>query len=232
MSYDILVFDPLRAPVATPEFLEWSRAQQESCAAVDERVLSSGLQAWYDEMRSSFAPLGIDAAEPRRHADYGATDIAIYVGFAYSDAADALAASFAAARRAGVGLLQVSAGHRHPWVPPRPDAFEVFYWMRGARDSAPSEYPVTMTIRECVSDVVARMKSPGDFAGVVDRAGTTLQFRLNKEASTAWVEVPVPSRGGSMGRVLRVAELADLLDSLSETIDPEALSGFEFQSWG
>jgi len=75
--------------------------------------------------------------------------------------------------------------------------------------------------------LVSRLFSVGDFFGVVDGAGTTLQAMLEKNGRV-WIEVPAPQERGSYGKFVRREELAEMMRSLPEQITPLVTEGLQF----
>jgi hypothetical protein len=56
--------------------------------------------------------------------------------------------------------------------------FRVFYMFYGSTDDVPSEAPVEMSEDELMASLFPRLKSDGDFLGIVDEAGGCLQMNF------------------------------------------------------
>ena len=99
----------------------------------------------------------------------------------------------------------------------------------------PSEVPadsaVPMDIADVYSELFPLLKEEGEFLGVVDEAGTTMQMMYQADDDLYWSEVPSPERRGAYGKSLTFDEAADLLKSLGGAIPPEGYPGFSFASW-
>ena len=125
MSYDLMVFDPARAPIKRPAFIEWYEAQtewEEAHGYDDPAVASAGLQAFYADLAAEFPPLSAASAEapdaPQAGTEYMIGHGLIYMGFHDWDTIDRAheAVSRLAARHA-VGFFDVSSDLAEVWLP-------------------------------------------------------------------------------------------------------------------
>lgn len=77
-------------------------------------------------------------------------------------------------------------------------------------------------------DCVLHMR--GNFLGIIDSNEVTLQFMVNKDRSIH-IDIPEPTKGGSYVKTGSLAECLELVRTLGETIQPEAITGLSFESW-
>ena len=69
-----------------------------------------------------------------------------------------------------------------------------------------------------------------NFLGVVDVEGITLQFAV-KEDGSVWMEIPVPSEGGSYGKLSTLEECKKALQGTEGVFNRQSVQGLEFESW-
>ena len=98
-------------------------------------------------------------------------------------------------------------------------------------NDVPSDSAVPMDIAEVYSELFPLLKEDGEFIGVVDEAGTTLQMMYQSEDDLYWFEVPCPEKAGAYGMALIFDEAADFLRSLDGLIPREGYPNFSFSSW-
>ncbi len=107
--------------------------------------------------------------------------------------------------------------------------FEVFYYCESLNESIESDAPVAMQRSELSAACSRYLVDNGDFFGVTDKHGTTLQV-MRTNADRIWMEVPAPERQGSYGEYTnqqRVNELLENAEHNFEQLKPDLL----FQSW-
>ncbi len=75
--------------------------------------------------------------------------------------------------------------------------------------------------------LVWRLFAVGDFFGLVDGSGGTLQVMIEKNGR-CWVEVPAVKEGGAYGKFVRRDELREVIKSLPERITPQVVEGLRF----
>jgi hypothetical protein len=122
MSYDLMVFDPSKAPRNRSDFMAWYTKQtewSESHAYDDPAVSSAALRNWFMEMIQIFpalnGPHATDDDNPKA-TDYSVGRSVIYAAFAWSEAEAAHPAMFGTAQNHGVGFFDVS-GDEGVWLP-------------------------------------------------------------------------------------------------------------------
>jgi hypothetical protein len=87
------------------------------------------------------------------------------------------------------------------------------------------QYPKLQT------ELLGSLADDGDFIGLIDNRGTTLQVMYDAGDDTYFVEVPSPQRGGSYGARLSFDALTDLFKALPSELGPESLPLLQFRSW-
>ncbi|MBE9608140.1 DUF6891 domain-containing protein [Chitinilyticum piscinae] len=81
-----------------------------------------------------------------------------------------------------------------------------------------------------INGLLTRIHAVGDYCGVVDAAGNTLQL-IMEDNGELWIEIPRPELQGSLGRFASAAEITTIFLNLPPRFVPEAFTGFAFQSW-
>jgi hypothetical protein len=140
MSYDLMVFEPDKAPKNRGDFMIWYGQQTEwgePHGYNDPSVTTPLLLAWYLDMQSEFPTM--NGSDARVHDDdsaywdnpklteYSIGQSVIYIGFAWSQAEDAYRQVRRLAEKHGVGFFDVSADGGEIWVPSKP---EKGFWSR------------------------------------------------------------------------------------------------------
>ena len=113
----------------------------------------------------------------------------------------------------------------------RPSTYEVFYRLSAAAEDTPAESPVRMSEADIFTRLFARLEMDGDFLGVIDSAGNTLQILYQAATDTYWVELPRPTERGSYGCALSRDDATDLFKSLPQKFDNREFPDFEFERW-
>ncbi len=98
-------------------------------------------------------------------------------------------------------------------------------------DEVQSNSAIPIELASVSSQLFPLMKEDGEFFGLVDSKGTTLQAMYHAENDTYWFEVPRPDLQGSYGSYLTFDDAADLIKSISGDFPLEGYSGFEFSPW-
>ena len=75
------------------------------------------------------------------------------------------------------------------------------------------------------------LQEEGNFIGLVDPEGVTLQFLVNDDRSIR-IDIPIPIQKGSYTKTGNLAECQQLVDSLGEEVDYESLPDLAFEEWG
>lgn len=73
------------------------------------------------------------------------------------------------------------------------------------------------------------LRDDRDFFGLSDDRGVTLQFI--RSGDTVWMEIPIPAKRGSYGRTVSIDEVRQIIKSLPDAIEVDAIPGLSFQSW-
>ena len=119
MSYDLMVFNPRKAPKSEPEFLEWYGSQtewEEDHSYDDPKVTSNELRNWFMEMKEEFpalngpySPADIeDRIDDDVITDYCIGKDVIYSGFRWSAAEKAYPKMLELANKHEVGFYDPS----------------------------------------------------------------------------------------------------------------------------
>lgn len=74
------------------------------------------------------------------------------------------------------------------------------------------------------------LHTPGNFIGVIDGGGVTLQFMVNDDG-TIQIDIPAPRQRGSYVKTGKLAECLDLLRNIGSNINVENIAGLAFQPW-
>lgn len=107
--------------------------------------------------------------------------------------------------------------------------YRVFYCQYETGKSVTSDDGLVLDLA-VVCDQLLPELSPGDFLGVVDAGGTTVQTAVEKDHW--WVEIPAPDEGGSYGKKLPGREAAvAFFRHLPEIFRVADFPELAFQSW-
>jgi len=122
VSYDLLVFHPGAAPQERAAFLAWWKEQSrwaEGHAYDDPAVTTPALRAWFLEAIETFPAMSGPYGRPddARSAHYSVGTVVIYVAFAWTNAEQARALTFALAEKHGLGFFDASSGLSGVWLP-------------------------------------------------------------------------------------------------------------------
>lgn len=118
MSYDLMVFNPKKAPQSETEFLKWYDEQvqwSEPHNYVDPIVTTIELHNWFKEIIQDFpalsgpySPLDVDDMESEFVTDYSIGNDVIYASFRWSVAEKGYTAMLELAEKYQVGFYDVS----------------------------------------------------------------------------------------------------------------------------
>jgi hypothetical protein len=109
--------------------------------------------------------------------------------------------------------------------------YRVFYTFYGSDRSVVPGEAIPMNEADIYSELLGSLAEDGDFIGLIDNGGTTLQVMYDAADDAYWVEVPSPQRGGSYGARLSFDAVADLFKALPSEFGPKSLPLLQFQSW-
>ena len=134
MSYDLVVFDPrdeLRDRAAFEAWYDQADEDESTTDTHDPLQATSGLQAWFHEMREHFVPMNgpwspADWDDPRmaKAADYSFGPDMIHISFSWSQAEEAYELCWQLAAKHRVGLLDASGLEGAAWFPTEDGQFE------------------------------------------------------------------------------------------------------------
>jgi hypothetical protein len=116
MSYDLMVFEPSKAPKEREAFMSWYAEQTEWAedhSYQDHKVTSPSLQAWFKDIVQFFppmnGPLASDDVDDPKVTDHCIGHDVIYSAFAWSVAEEAYPKFRELAIKHNVGFFDVSA---------------------------------------------------------------------------------------------------------------------------
>lgn len=120
MSYDLMVFEPTKAPRDRKAFMDWYQRQvewSEDHEYNNPAVCSQSLQRFYSKLSEHFPSMNVDdetfeameeAGTDNRLTDYSLGSAVIYAAFAYSVAEEAYTTMRSLAIENKVGFFDVS----------------------------------------------------------------------------------------------------------------------------
>lgn len=108
--------------------------------------------------------------------------------------------------------------------------YKVFYTCYGTNDTVESSTPYSTDRDNMVAIAQQVLRAGGDFFGMVDESGVTLQF-MRQEDDKIWMEIPMPSESGSYGGRILVSDLERVLLSIVTPLNPIRMNGLEFEQW-
>ena len=109
-------------------------------------------------------------------------------------------------------------------------AYSLFYDCVALDEAVPSDNPLPATPGKVKAMLTEVLIDEGDFLGIIDEEGTTLQFM--KQHAGIWMEVPDPENEGSYGKLATLDEARQTLDELGESIEHYLIDGLVFEKWG
>lgn len=126
MSYDLLVFDPTKAPSTAHDLEEWIGKQtrwEEEHSYDDPKVSTDRLREWFLAIVKAFPPmngpykLAEMPTDESSLTDYSIGRDVIFAGFAWSKSEAALKIVLELAEKHGLGVQDVSASSLKVWLP-------------------------------------------------------------------------------------------------------------------
>ncbi|WP_379145152.1 hypothetical protein [Paenibacillus sp. sgz500992] len=129
MSYDLMVFEPSRAPRERKEFMDWFEQQvqwSEDHEYNDPFVCSESLHRLYSKLSEDFPNMNVDdeifeameeAGTENRLTEYSLGSAVIYAAFAYSVAKEAYTTMRNLAIKHKVGFFDVSSNDGEIFFP-------------------------------------------------------------------------------------------------------------------
>lgn len=110
------------------------------------------------------------------------------------------------------------------------DVFYAFYQCLETGDRVDSENPERLDRDTMINVALQVTRMAGDFFGIIDDLGTTLQFLVLADGGVR-MEVPVPERRGSWFRHITFLEFEEVLLSVRLPLGHQALGPTMFQAW-
>lgn len=95
----------------------------------------------------------------------------------------------------------------------------------------PAEDARDIDLADVYTEIFPLLNEEGEYFGLVDSNGTTLQAMYDEENDQYWFEVPRPDLQGSYGKHLSFDASMDLIKSLGRSFPVDGFDGFEFQAW-
>ncbi|GED70045.1 hypothetical protein BRE01_37470 [Brevibacillus reuszeri] len=129
MSYDLMAFEPSKAPKERKAFMDWYEQQvqwSEDHEYQHSSVCSEALQRFYSELSEHFPNMNVDdeifeameeAGTDNRLTDYSLGSAVIYAAFAYSVAEEAYSTMRELALKHKVGFFDVSSDDGEIYFP-------------------------------------------------------------------------------------------------------------------
>ena len=105
-----------------------------------------------------------------------------------------------------------------------------FYSMDALTEDVPSQSPVKIEHETILEDLLRHLAIKGDFLGVIDEFGTTLQV-ISEGKEQFWLEIPNREKGGSFGINVTKSDLEIYFQKIPKKISNSFLEGGSFVSW-
>jgi hypothetical protein len=111
----------------------------------------------------------------------------------------------------------------------RLNRYAAFYSLHRVDHHVPADRPVD--VDEFDAYALLNRLEDGDFLGLIDAKGTTLQVTYGAADDQYWIEIPQPESQGSYGRHVSGDEIRGLFKALPERFTVSAFPGFTFRAW-
>ena len=109
--------------------------------------------------------------------------------------------------------------------------YGLFYDIIRMGEAVPASVPASIDLADVYSEIFPLLKEEGEYLGLIDPQGTTLQVMYHADEDRYWFEVPRPDLKGSFGAYLSWDSAHDLIKSLAGNFPKEGYPGFQFNSW-
>jgi uncharacterized protein (DUF697 family) len=109
--------------------------------------------------------------------------------------------------------------------------YRVFYCFYGPDINLSAANAARMDITDICAELMPQLTSDGDFLGLIDDDGRTLQMMFQADDVCYRVEMPCPEKRGSYGCNMDLAQLAALMNALPSKFFAEAIPGLVFEAW-
>lgn len=107
--------------------------------------------------------------------------------------------------------------------------FRAFYACHSTMGVVDSARAVEIELDWAANKVFDILRGDGDFFGLTDGKGTTLQFR--RQGDQVLMEIPVPAKSGSYGKTIPILEVRSVIKALPPELSVEGFDGLQFQAW-
>ena len=109
--------------------------------------------------------------------------------------------------------------------------YRVFYHFYSSGDSVASEDPVVMNEADIYSPMLGKLSQDGDFIGLIDANGETLQVMYEADNDHYWIEVVALEARGSYGKYMGFDELTDFFKALPSHFSSNSICNAAFMAW-
>ena len=111
---------------------------------------------------------------------------------------------------------------------PLHDKYSIFYHCEESGDDVPSNSPVEYQLDTIIDMSMQLLLSDGDFFGVVNGEGRTVQFIV--DGNSIVIDIPDLIKQGSHSREIRMSELENTIKCIDQLF-LDNLKGYKFSSW-
>lgn len=91
--------------------------------------------------------------------------------------------------------------------------------------------PIVLDDQNLLPSLISRAVTDGDFLGLTDTDGNTLQLMYEGDEDRYWLEIPVPAQGGSYGQHYSLDRIREVFRALPPRFEAAAFPDFRFESW-
>lgn len=109
--------------------------------------------------------------------------------------------------------------------------FYCFYGDETDNAEVSAEDPVALGDLHLLPALISRAVTDGDFLGLMDTEGNTLQLMYEGDEDRYWLEIPVPAQGGSYGKHYSLEGIREVFRALPPRFDVAEFPDFRFESW-
>jgi uncharacterized protein (DUF697 family) len=109
--------------------------------------------------------------------------------------------------------------------------YRVFYCLYDEEAELSADNATPMDVPDVYADLLGRLTTDGDYLGIIDDDGNTLQMMYQADEDCYWVEIPSPENCGSYGCYMDLVHLVYLMETLPSRLAPEAIPGLVFKAW-
>jgi hypothetical protein len=112
--------------------------------------------------------------------------------------------------------------------------YKLFYCFNGEESDdaeVSAEDPIVLDDVQELPSLLSRAVTDGDFLGLTDADGNTLQLMYEGDEDRYWLEIPVPAQGGSYGKHYSLDGIREVFRALPPRFDVAEFPGLRFESW-